>query len=469
MDLRTATFYPRRAVLGLAAFLLSLGMASPLLSQQTMGVGVGSGGNAPTPPLVTYLRAWSGGYPAPVRVACDASGRVYVSDASSNQVSVRDALGRTLSIRSGFSSPLGLAVDSTGKTFVAEAGRGRVSTFMQNWAPLGALGVGDGEFLYPNHLVLDPPTGELYVTDSAAALVKVYGPQGNLLRFWGGYGNAPGQFGWPTGIYVSPAREVFVADQENARIQVFTPNGAFLRSFGTRSMLGSATYPRAQGITGDAQGRIYIADAFQGWVKVVDSKGNSLSTIGAFGEGAGKLNNPDSLALDPNNRLFITNYGNSRVEIFGLDGYVDPSGLFANLLFDPSTLIRDQATNPDGTSKVTYCLLRVQGVGADQIDPGSIRANNVPATFGPGTGLGDWDGSGVPKLRVAFEQVALLAVLPNGTPQVVVAGLLTNGLPFEGRTTLTVLPGGRLGTGMGSVAPPGGDRATVILFEGARR
>ena len=219
-------------------------------------------------PATTALGSFSQQLRGPVRVASDAAGRIYVTDRTAGQVLVFDAFGRPVSVKAGLAAPLAIAVDASGRVYVGEEQNGNVSVFDAQWNLLFRLGQGDGEFALPSHIALDPATGTAFVCDSAANRIKTYqGSQPGLA--FGGYGSGPGQFDLPAGVWVSPAGEVFVVDQNNNRVQVFDRTGGFKRLFSLKTSgggggLGSDISGRFQGITGDDNGRLYVADSFQG-------------------------------------------------------------------------------------------------------------------------------------------------------------------------------------------------------------
>ena len=440
-------------------------------------------------PTATPLRSYDKGFHEPVRLATDTAGRLYVADPRLGLITIRDESGHLLGVRRGFDRPLGLAVDASGRIFVCEAGKGRVAIFTPDWVPAGALGQGEGEFQMPNHIQITPD-GLVYVVDSAANLVKVYGPDNQVVRQFGGSGRLNGQLNFPTGLAVTSVGEIFVSDQGNERIQVFDATGAFLRKFGgTLGMLGSnTTFGRVQGLLADGQGRIYLADAFRGVVKVVTATGAVLGTIGAFGTDPGQLKGPSSLALDRNNRLFVATPGNTRVEIFGLDAYTDPSPiLFANLTVNPYELRRDDTSgrSPRGSHhpsrgnhqvnrqdddrqdddrqdddrqdegrrtdqrqdvrsaplhpKLVSVLVKIPGVDPSSIQESSITANGIPAAHVPGAFIGDFDGDGNFEFRVWFNKTRLVATMPDGEAFLVLSGRLTDGRAFESIADIRVI------------------------------
>ena len=388
------------------------------------------------PPSAVSLRSYRDFFHAPGRVAVDGSGNVYTTDPQAGQVFIRDQYGRMINVLEGFNLPLGIAVDNADRIYVGEQGRGGVTVFDQQWNRLNVFGQGDGEFLIPNDIAVDPQSGWIYVSDSGAHTIRVYAPDGFLLSSFGGPGTGPGQFNFPAGLYISPIGELFVADQNNDRIQVLDRYGNFLRCIGgSGGFAFSKKFGRIQGLTGDSQGRLYVADAFQGYVQVFDSLGYVLSTVGSFGQGPGQLRTPMGLAIDIHNRLFVGSANNARVEFFGLDSFSDPHIIPAVVDIQPDTLNR--SANRD--SITAYIELRDYPV--DQIDPATITANGVPA-LASRTTIGDHDADGIPDLAVKFDAQTILAALPDGNPIIIVSGKFFTGNLFEGSDSVRVTSDG---------------------------
>jgi hypothetical protein len=370
-------------------------------------------------PTVEPLKSYKGLLRSPAGLAVDSSGRVYITDPPAGRVFVRDMYGRLAYVKDGLQNPLGVAIGLSGIIYVAEEGAGRVTIFDSTWNPIGKLGIGDNEFKMPNHIAVDAGIGNVYVTDSRAGCVKVYSADGTYAFTFGAPGTAAGQFNFPTGIFVSPAREVFVGDQNNDnRIQVFGLAGTYLRS-----VLGGGILGRIQGIMGDAAGRIFVSDTFQGYVLVTDRMGTIVSTVGSFGEGPGELRNPTGLTMDSNNRLFVGSVGNSRVEVFGLNDYSNPSMIQAMVDIRPTR----------GYKRTVSVFIEVPGASPDQISVPSVTANGVHAI------ARDYDQDGVLELQVRFDVNALLSTLADGEALINIDGQLRDGRPFEGSAILAVL------------------------------
>ena len=410
------------------------------------------------PPSVTALRFWQAGLQAPARIATDLTGRVYISDSAAGRVIVRDEYGRVIGSPGGINRPLGIAVDLAGFAYVGEEATGSVLVLDPGWNFVRKLGAGNGEFLLPNHIAIDPdPSSLVYVADSGANAVKVYEPGGALVRVIGGPGSYDGQFRFPTGVFVTSAGEVFVADQDNNRVQVFNREGTFLRKIRLTSGMMGTGGGRIQGLTVDLLGRIYVADAFQATVRVHAPDGVKLASIGTLGSAVGELRNPSSLVIDRNSRLFVVSVGNGRVELYGLDGYVDPAILPATVMLRPATLKRDDSDPDEDDERPTVTgLVKVDSFAPGDIIVSSIRANGVPAIPVAGTAIGDFDQDGFLELRFRIDRAALLATLPDGEAIVTVTGAVAGGLEFEGAAPVRVIPDDHKGTGEG---PPGGTTA----------
>ena len=179
---------------------------------------------------------------------------------------------------------------------MSETRKGCVSVWDSQWNLASKLGQGEGEFQLPSDIAIDPASRDVFVCDSQATKSKPTVPA-NAPSFFGGYGSGDGQFNFPAGLCVTKAGEVWVVDQNNDRIQVFNRGGSFLRAFSlgnrTGGSLGGTPSGRSQGIACDDSGRVYVADTYQGFIRVFDQQGTLLSTLGSYGERAGQFAFPN--------------------------------------------------------------------------------------------------------------------------------------------------------------------------------
>jgi len=92
----------------------------------------------------------------------------------------------------------------------------------------GSFGDGPRQFNQPICVALDS-SANVFVTDGSNHRIQKFETKGIFTTKWGSHGSADGQFRYPFGIAVKPAKisfleeRVFVADSDNHRIQVFKP------------------------------------------------------------------------------------------------------------------------------------------------------------------------------------------------------------------------------------------------------
>jgi DNA-binding beta-propeller fold protein YncE len=187
-------------------------------------------------------------------------------------------------------------------------------------------------------IFVDPTNNEAYLSDGYfnRRVAVINGETGEMLRYWGAYGNAPDdnyEFG-PRGANAPPAQQfrgpvhcagvardgqVYVCDRQSNRIQVFSREGRFIReAFYAPASLGEgSTWDIA--FSRDPQQRyIYIADGRNMKVRVVDRE--SLQELTNFGDGGrqpGQFYAVHSIATDSRGNIYTTEtYEGKRIQRF---------------------------------------------------------------------------------------------------------------------------------------------------------
>lgn len=406
-------------------------LAAPLSAQAVCG---GGSTSSLPPPAVTFLRSYRAGLNAPTRLAADAAGNVYVTDPVRGAVVVRAADGHIVSRRTGLGQPIGIAVGADGRIYVGDASSGAVAVFAPDWQLLFLLGRGEGEFLSPGAIAIDPGTGNAYVADGKMHLVRVFDRSGALLTGFGGFGPEEGRFNFPAALFVDGAR-VLVADQMNYRIQVFDLAGGFLYCFGSQGS-GAGRFNAPQGLAVDGAGRVYVADAFEGRIQVLDAGGGFVAYLGDFGEEPGRLRVPTDLVIDPSNRLFVAAANNARLEIFGLESFSDPERIVpADAEVEPDPL--DRSEEPESVA----AYIEIPGYALRDVAPETVTVNGVAAYAASAT-VGDRDGDAIPDLRIEVDGPSFVSTLPDeGDAPVAVSGSVGD-KQFEASGTIRVLAGG---------------------------
>lgn len=191
----------------------------------------------------------------------------------------------------------------------------------------------------------------LYRVDSRRSVIYQYQIAGPAERTWGTVGSGPGQLSWPTDVCVDPSGAVLVADQGNHRISRYSWDGYWQDSFNLASsgypMSISAgpsgdvfvTNPRASeiqrfdnngtflnkwsvgssgygGIAVDKYGYVYYCNTRSSCVEKYESDGTPAGQFGESSSGSGALSAPIDVAVDANLRVFVSDYGNNRIEVY---------------------------------------------------------------------------------------------------------------------------------------------------------
>jgi len=174
-------------------------------------------------------------------------------------------------------------------------------------------------------LVLEQPTGiaylpannEIWVVETKAHSIAVLNENGVLIKRIGQRGNAPGEFNYPTHIWIDTEGFVFITDAMNFRIQVLNSEGEVVSVFGEAGD-ASGYMARPKGIATDSFGNIYVVDALFHVVQVFDIKGNFLYKFGAQGHDNNQFWMPSGIYIDDHNYIYVADTYNSRIQVFKL-------------------------------------------------------------------------------------------------------------------------------------------------------
>ena len=274
----------------------------------------------------------------PRSVAVDAQDNLYVVDMT-GRVQKFSGSGKFLLSwqmpQTDLGKPKGMCRDVDGNIVVVEPHYQRVNHFspdgklVTQW---GQTGTNEGQFKLPR-AVATSARGEIYVSEyGAAERVQRFqysnaaqsakesqtrpGPDKREIRFlnsFGKAGNGPGEFNRPEGISVDAQNRVFVADSCNHRIQVFSGEGKFLRDYGKPGTgKGELSYP--YDICIDKAGRQYVCEFGNSRIQVFDANNQPLEIIGGPGAEPGRFSNPWGVALDSVGNLYVADSQNHRVQ-----------------------------------------------------------------------------------------------------------------------------------------------------------
>ncbi len=188
--------------------------------------------------------------------------------------------------------------------------------------------------------------GRVLVADTHYYRVLIYSPDGALLRTIGGTkGEQPGQFGFVTDVAQDSHGDYYVSEYgEYDRVQKFTRDGQFILQWGGHGS-EPGRFSRPQSLAVDEQDRIWVTDACNHRIQVFDREGSRLFHWGSQGALPGELYYPYGLVLGPDQTVYVAEYGNHRVQKFARDGR--PLGCWGThgrqpgQLYNPWAVVRD--------------------------------------------------------------------------------------------------------------------------------
>ncbi|WP_394351410.1 YDG domain-containing protein, partial [Psychroflexus aurantiacus] len=249
----------------------------------------------------------------PTGVAIDASGTVYVADYGNHRIrkitpagEVSTLAGSTRGFADGtgssaqFNRPTGVAIDASGTVYVADQSNHRIRKItaageVSTLAGSGVAGFADGtgssaQFRDPFGVAVDA-SGNVYVGDRANLRIRKVTPAGVVSTLAGsgvsGFADGTGssaQFRTPTGVAVDASGNVYVADANNHRIRKVTPAGVVSTLAGSGvSGFADGTGSSAQfrfpyGVAVDASGTVYVADASNHRIRLIEQNTSVAGT-----------------------------------------------------------------------------------------------------------------------------------------------------------------------------------------------
>jgi len=168
----------------------------------------------------------------------------------------------------------------------------------------------------------------LYVADTAVHQVVVFSLDGMERMRIGSRGEKPGQFNYPTDLFVNARGELLVTDALNARIQIFSSAGVLLRTVGT---VGDAPgfFDKPKGVAVDSEGHIYVCESLFDTVQIFDEKGRFLLNFGTTGSEEGELRMPSGIFIDSNDYIYVADTYNKRVQVFKYLNHKSTKGIKA--------------------------------------------------------------------------------------------------------------------------------------------
>jgi DNA-binding beta-propeller fold protein YncE len=284
----------------------------------------GCGGPASAPELVWGRHGVQGGELAtPRAIAIDAQDRLYLVDMTARiQAFDRDGkyLGHTWTTpdyRRG--RPSGLSISRDGNLLVSDSHYHCLRIYSPEGKLLRTLGgedgTGPGKLSYVSDAVQDDD-GFFYVAEFGDnQRITKLDADGKYLTSWGSPGSEPGQFARIRALALGPDDYLYAADACNHRIQVFTRGGQLVRCWGVAgSEPGQLSYPYDLAFSRGHTPYLYVVEYGNNRVQKFTPEGQSLGCWGAAGREPGRLCSPWALAVDSQGRVHVVDSNNDRVQ-----------------------------------------------------------------------------------------------------------------------------------------------------------
>ena len=177
-----------------------------------------------------------------------------------------------------------------------------------------------GQALGPVTSVACAPSGEVYVLHRGTPPVLVFDAAGTFLRGWGTdeIPDGGGHF-----LRLDPAGRPWITDTRRHQVLTFDPDGALVATLGRRGEPGDGpdSFDQPTDLAFLPSGEFFVSDGY-GNARILRYGADRRLVLawGRRGREPGEFDTPHALALDSTGRLYISDRGNSRIQVYDSDG-----------------------------------------------------------------------------------------------------------------------------------------------------
>jgi ABC-type Fe3+ transport system permease subunit/sugar lactone lactonase YvrE len=164
--------------------------------------------------------------------------------------------------------------------------------------------------------------GNIIVVEPHYQRVNHFSTAGKLVAQWGQKGTNFGQLWMPRAVAVNSHGDIFVSEYGAVeRVQKFSFTEGLagvprcVLSFGKPGN-GPGEFNRPEGLCVDSQERLYVADSCNHRIQVFSDAGKFLRCYGKAGAGKRELSYPYDICVDAAGRQYVCEFGNSRIQVF---------------------------------------------------------------------------------------------------------------------------------------------------------
>jgi len=175
------------------------------------------------------------------------------------------------------------------------------------------------------------PDGTLYVTEILNGhRLLIFGPDGTFKKSVGNVGivndagKMPGLFQFPNGIVYHKGL-VYIADSNNRRVQVFDKDGNFKKIIVTQGLPRGIDFLNPfPGDKATSPERFVIIDTLSHDATIWSAKGDKIVSFGEEGILDGQFSYPNGCSVASNNKIFIADTSNGRIQVWGWPEQLSP-------------------------------------------------------------------------------------------------------------------------------------------------
>lgn len=332
----------------------------------------------------------------PRSLTCDTNGNVYVVDMT-GRVQKFSPEGRYISHwqmpETDLGKPKGMGRDHDGNIIVVEPHYQRVNHFTTDGklvAQWGCRGTNEGCFMLPRGIA-ENSKHEIFVSEYMGAervqRFQVSNLQSEVANV--SHPHPASSTNWPYTSVDKPLTTI--ADRGTSDSAAAHRETQLLQVIG-RAGTGPGEFNRAEGVCVDAQDRLYVADSCNHRIQIFAPDGKFLREFGHAGTKLGELSYPYDVAVDHAGNIFVCEFGNSRIQVFDpncqpveiIGGAGGEPGQFNN----PWAIALDERGNLYVADSLNHRLQKLirKSLESEVLSLGSTKIAALPGLKTQGTG-----------------------------------------------------------------------------------
>ncbi len=167
--------------------------------------------------------------------------------------------------------------------------------------------------------------GHIFLFNRGDHKLLEFDPEGNFIRE---IGAGRETFANPHGLKIDAEDNLWTTDVDNHIVLKISPEGKILMVLGRKGIAGEfigkwdyAVFNKPTDVIVASTGDIFVSDGY-GNNRVVkfNKNGEFIKSWGEKGTGPGQFNLPHTIAVDKNDRIYVGDRENKRIQIFDTDG-----------------------------------------------------------------------------------------------------------------------------------------------------